>query len=109
MNIFLLIIIVSIIEYFGDSNFKIFARENKKKALLMGILMYAVMIAVLIVIIKRTNITYMNGMWDGTSAVIETLLAYILLHETLSNKIQYLGLVFIISGIIAMNYGVIPK
>lgn len=109
MNIFLLIIIVSIIEYFGDANFKIFARENKKKGLFMGIFMYAIMIAVLIAIIKRTNITYMNGMWDGTSAVIETLLAYILLHETLSNKIQYLGLVFIIIGIIVMNYGVIPK
>lgn len=109
MNILFLIVIVSIIEYFGDANFKIFARENKIKGLLMGIFMYAVMIAVLIAIIKRTNITYMNGLWDGTSAVIETLLAYILLHETLSNKIQYLGLIFIIIGIIAMNYGAIPK
>lgn len=108
MNILFLIIIVSIIEYFGDSNFKIFARENKIEGLLIGIFMYAVMIAVLIAIIKRTNITYMNGLWDGTSAIIETFLAYVLLHETLSNKIQYIGLGFIIIGIVAMNYGTIP-
>lgn len=109
MNIFILIILVSIIEYFGDANFKRYARENKINSLVIGIIMYAIMIVFLIISLKKSNISYINGLWDGTSAIIETLLAYILLHETLSNKIQYFGLVFIIIGIIAMNYGNIPK
>jgi len=31
-----------------------------------------------------------------------------LLHETLSNGIQYIGLFFIILGIFTLNYGNIP-
>jgi len=109
MNLFLLIILVSIVEYIGDSNFKFYTQTDKKLNLIIGIIAYAIMIPVLIVILRKTNIMYMNGLWDGVSVVIESLLAIIILHESLSNRTQYIGLLFIIIGIFAMTIGQIPK
>lgn len=109
MNIFLLIVLISVIEYIGDSNFKIYTRTNNKFNLYLGISIYLIMIGFVISALRSANVAYVNGMWDGTSALIETLLAFILLHESFSNNIQYLGLLLIICGIFALNYGPIPN
>jgi uncharacterized membrane protein len=50
----------------------------------------------------------MNLSWDGTSAILETLLAFILMGERLNNSIQYLGGIFIVFGMVCLNYGQIP-
>lgn len=47
-------------------------------------------------------------MWDGVSAIIESILAILLLKEKLYNPIQYFGLFLIISGIFVLNIGPIP-
>jgi hypothetical protein len=47
----------------------------------------------------------MNIQWDAMSVILETLLAYILLKETLSGYNQYIGFGFIILGMILMNIG----
>jgi len=39
------------------------------------------------------------------SVILETLFAYILLSETLSNDNQYIGFFMIVSGLIIMNLG----
>ena len=108
LELFLLIVLISIIEYIGDSNFKIYARTDKIYNLLIGLIAYVIMIIFLIYVLKNVNVIYVNGMWDGISAIIGTLLAILILHETLSNYIQYLGLAFIIIGIFVLNYGNIP-
>lgn len=105
MNIFLLIIFISIIEYIGDSNFKTYARTNNKNALYTGIIAYVIMVYFVIMALKHSNVIYVNALWDGISALIETVLAFIFLHETLKNNIQYFGLFFIIIGIFALKYG----
>jgi multidrug transporter EmrE-like cation transporter len=51
----------------------------------------------------------MNGMWDGISTILGTLFAWWLLRERLSNPMQWLGLVLIFLGLIALNFGAIPK
>ena len=110
MNIILvLLIIVSIIEYYGDSQLKIFARQNTTSSLVYGILVYAIVTGILVYLLKYGNLMYVNGLWAGISALIETILAFIILHETLDNNVQYIGLLFIIMGVVAMNYGGIPK
>jgi len=47
----------------------------------------------------------MNIQWDAVSAIIETVLAYLFLKETLSGVTQYIGFILIILGIIFMNLG----
>ena len=104
MSIFLLIILISFIEYVGDSNLKSFARTDQIQYLLYGIISYSVMIYFLIMALRSENVIWVNSIWDGTSALIETVLAMILLHETLSNGIQYAGIGMIIIGILFLNY-----
>ncbi len=108
MHVFWYIVLVSIIEYIGDSNFKYYARSENEIYLIGGILAYILMVKILIDILKMTNVIYMNGMWDGISALIETILAIIILRESLNTKYQYIGLGLIIIGIIFLNHGKVP-
>ena len=48
---------------------------------------------------------HMNIQWDALSVILETLLAYIFLKETLRGYNQYIGFIFIIIGLILMNIG----
>jgi multidrug transporter EmrE-like cation transporter len=102
------IILISIIEFIGDSNFKIFARTNDYTSLVIGSVAYIVMVAFLVIALRLSNVIYVNGMWDGVSALIESLLAYLVLKETLSNNYQYAGLGLVIAGIFFLNFGKIP-
>lgn len=108
MNIFLLIIFISIIEYVGDSNFKFYARTKNVHNLHIGIISYVFMVTGFIYALQHGNLLYINSMWDATSIIVDSVLAYIILHEHLGNNIQYLGLLLIITGIFALNYGKIP-
>jgi multidrug transporter EmrE-like cation transporter len=108
MNLFLLIIFISIIEYVGDSNFKFYARTKNINNLYIGIISYVFMVKGFIYALQHGNLLYVNSMWDATSIIVDSVLAYILLHEHLDNNIQYIGLLLIISGIFALNYGKIP-
>ena len=103
-----LILAVSIVEYFGDQNFKKFARTGKNANLVYGVIFYAFMLKLLIEALKKSNLIYMNGMWDGISTIIGTIFAWWLLKERLSNPMQWLGLLLIILGLFALNSGKIP-
>jgi multidrug transporter EmrE-like cation transporter len=104
-----LIIAVSLVEYFGDENLKMFARNGKHKNLVYGIVFYALMMKLMIEALKRANLIYMNGMWDGISTIIGTVFAWWLLHERLNNPMQWLGLLLIILGLFSLNTGKIPR
>jgi len=110
MNIvfFIVILFASLLEYLGDSNFKFYARSGESKYLAYGSGAYIVMVWVLIRILKQSNVMYMNMLWDATSIIMETALAYILLGETLDNNYQMVGFIAILAGIVLMNVGNIP-
>lgn len=108
MSFVIIIIIISLIEYIGDSNFKLYARNDTYHNLIIGSIAYIIIVLLLIFILKYTNVLYINGMWDGVSAIIESILAILLLKEKLYNPIQYFGLFLIISGIFVLNIGPIP-
>jgi multidrug transporter EmrE-like cation transporter len=104
-----LIIAVSLVEYFGDQNFQKFAKTGKTSNLVYGIIFYAFMLKLLIEALKKSNLIYMNGMWDGISTIIGTIFAWWLLHERLSNPMQWLGLLLILLGLLSLNVGKIPN
>ena len=108
MIFILTIALLSLFEYVGDASFKTFARSDDYKYLLLGLIAYAFTIKLLIESLKTGNLIYTNGMWDGISAIIGTLLAYFLLKETLTNGMQWSGLLFIILGVFLLNIGKIP-
>ena len=109
MILVLAILLLSLVEYFGDSNFLKYARSGDKTNLILGIIFYGLVIKFLIKVLKSSNLIYANGMWDGISTIVASVLAFYLLHERLSNPIQWVGLFMVTVGIIALHHGDIPK
>jgi multidrug transporter EmrE-like cation transporter len=102
------ILLVSLSEVIGDFGFKGVAREGGARNWAFGILGYIGVIYFLIKSLRVGNVTYVNGMWDGVSAVISTIVAYAFFGERLNSPYQYMGLLLIIGGIFCLKSGGIP-
>lgn len=96
---------LSITEIFGDFALKNYARLGGVSNLLQGLLGYAGVIFFLIRSLRVGNVLYVNGMWDGVSAVLESLAAFFILGERLNSTSQYLGLGMIIAGLFTLRMG----
>ena len=99
---------LTLTEILGDFQLKFFAREHKLGNLFGGLTGYAGVIFFLIRSLTQGNVMYVNGIWDGASVILESLAAYLILGERLSNWHQYAGLLLIIGGIFLMRIGKIP-
>jgi multidrug transporter EmrE-like cation transporter len=108
MYFILLIILLSFIEFVGDTNLKIYARTDYLKNLLIGIVAYILLVKLYIEALKQSNLIFTNAMWDAISTIITTILAFFILHESLTNWQQWVGLITIIIGILLLNYGKKP-
>ena len=49
--------------------------------------------------LQGSQIILVNAVWDGLSALIETIMAMIILHEHLDDPWKYAGIGFIILGL----------
>lgn len=94
---------LSAAEVVGDFGFKSFARGGGSLAFAQGATGYVAVIYFLIRSLRVGNVLYVNGMWDGVSAVLESLAAYFLFGERLTNPIQYAGLLVVIAGIFMLH------
>jgi multidrug transporter EmrE-like cation transporter len=97
------IIFLSLAEVFGDFGYKSFARTGAKTSFAQGSLGYVAVVYFLIKSLKEGNVLYVNGMWDGVSAVIESVAAYLILGERLTRPSEYAGLVLVIAGIFLLH------
>ena len=96
---------VTLLEYVGDASFKLYAKDKHKPYLILGLFSYAVVIYMLIHILEYSNVIQLNIYWDALSAILETILAYYLLKETLTGVTQYVGFTLIILGLFFMSLG----
>lgn len=96
-------------EIFGDFKFKDFARLGGWENFTQGLVGYAGVIYFLIRSLRVGNVIYVNGMWDGISAILETLAAYFILGERLNSKTQYFGLGLLIIGLVLVRKGGIAR
>jgi multidrug transporter EmrE-like cation transporter len=104
-----LITVLCVAEYIGDSNFKSYSRSGHKNALVLGLIAYGILIYLLIEALSHANLIYTNGMWNGIYTIMTTLLAYFLLNERLSNAYQWTGILLVISGTLLLGVGNIPR
>jgi hypothetical protein len=102
------IVFMSIAEVVGDFGFKGVARHGGAQNWAAGVGGYIAVIYFLIRALKVGNVVYVNGMWDGVSAIIETIAALLIFGEKLNTMGQYLGLGLIIAGIFCLKNGGIP-
>jgi multidrug transporter EmrE-like cation transporter len=70
----------------------------------LGVLGYAGVVVALIWSFQTGNVLLINGMWDGISSVIESLAAYLILGDRLSNPYQYVGLFMTMIGVFLLKF-----
>ena len=99
----LLIILLSLTEIYGDFSLRFYAQTNKVEWLAHGITGYAGVVFFLIQALKSNNVLYVNGLWDGVSGLIESVAAYYILGDRLEKMSEYIGILFIIVGIMLMK------
>jgi multidrug transporter EmrE-like cation transporter len=91
--------LLSVSEIFGDFALKKFANDGGMKHLGYGILGYVGVVFFLIASLKGSNVLMVNAAWDGVSALIESITAYVALGERFSDPNQYIGLGLIVCGL----------
>jgi multidrug transporter EmrE-like cation transporter len=92
------IVLLSVVEIFGDFNLRWYAQSNQFSYLVYGIFGYIGVIYYLVKSLRADNVLYVNGMWDGVSGVLGSLAAYLVLGDRLEKPMQYVGLIMIIAG-----------
>jgi multidrug transporter EmrE-like cation transporter len=97
------IVILSVVEVFGDFNAKWYAQTNKPIYLANGVAGYLGVFFFLVKALRTHNLLYVNGMWDGISTVVESMAAVVILGDRLGRPEQYAGLVFIIVGLFLLR------
>jgi len=93
------ILLLAISEIFGDFALEKYANTGVSGALGAGLVGYAGVVFFLVQALRGSSILYVNGMWDGTSALVESLAAFFLLGERFVRWEQYMGLGLIVVGI----------
>ncbi len=91
--------LLSLTEVFGDFALKKYANEGGLTFLVYGILGYVGVVYFLVKSFEGSSVLMVNTAWDGISAFIESLLAFIVLGERFSDPNQYIGLGLIVAGL----------
>ena len=94
---------LSLTEIVGDFGFQVFADSGSNIGLFQGIAGYLGVMFFLVRCLSGANIMWINGMWDGMSGLLESLAAYFILGQRLSSPLQYLGMGFIVVGLIFLK------
>ncbi len=94
---------LSLAEIVGDFGFKQFANQGGIIPLVTGIVGYFFVIGFLIVSLQGSSVLLINNLWDGLSAIIESIAAYIFLGERFEHFSQYLGMIMIIAGVFLLK------
>ena len=102
---FINIIILCFVEVYGDFALRFYAQTNNIKWLVHGCVGYAGVVYFLIQSLRFNNVLYVNGLWDGMSGLLESVVAYYVLGDRLEKSSEYIGLLFIIAGVFLLKGG----
>ena len=90
-------------EIVGDFGFQQFANHGGIRSFTVGITGYVGVIYYLIRALQGSQILLVNAVWDGLSALIETVAAMVLLGEYFDDPTKYIGIAFIIVGLFFLH------
>ena len=93
------ILMLSLTEIIGDTALKEYANDKGIHYLGLGLVSYIGVVILLIISLQDSTILMVNNAWDGTSSLIESVFAYVVLGERFDNYLQYLGIGSIILGL----------
>lgn len=84
---------------FADFALKKYGNEDGLAPLAYGLVGYMGVVYFLIQSLRGSSVIMVNVAWDGISAFIESLLAFIVLGERFSDPNQYIGIGLIVAGL----------
>lgn len=96
---FINVILLSIVEIYGDFELEKYAHTEKYEHLVRGTIGYLGVVYFLVKSLQTSNILYVNLMWDGVSALVETIAAMTILGERFQSVEHILGATLIIIGL----------
>lgn len=103
------LLLLCLVEVYGDFKFKAYARSTNDAdgvpLFIQGCAGYAGVIYFLIRMLRLKDVIWVNAMWDGGSALIETLFAYFMYGERLNRPVNYAGLALIVLGLFMLRNG----
>lgn len=103
------ILTLSFVEIVGDFALKEYANNGGLMPLAVGIFGYTGVVAMLIVNLQGSSVLLVNNAWDGTSSLMESIAAYLILGERFDNYLQYFGVIFIALGIYLLKIPISKK
>lgn len=101
----LFVVLLVAVETFANVNLRWFAQTNVFNYLVQGVLGYVGVVFFMFKSLTTANLLYVNGLWDGVSAIFVSLTSYFLLGERLETGEEYIGLVLILAGMLFMTLG----
>ena len=96
---FMDIFALSLTEIVGDFGYKYFANQGGIKNFAIGTTGYIGVIYFLIKSLQGSQVLLVNAAWDGLSALIESIAAFVFLGERFDDPLKYFGIVLIIVGL----------
>src|SRR3990172_896582 len=105
MSSFINILFLCLAEIIGDFGFKDYAYTASKIGFSIGVIGYIFVIFFLIQSLKNSTVLSVNAQWDGLSALLESLAAIFILHESFKHNHQYIGVALIILGLFLLRWG----
>lgn len=103
------LLLLCLVEVYGDFKFKAYARSSDNAIgvplFIQGCAGYAGVVYFLIRMLRLKDVIWVNAMWDGGSALIETLFAYFMYGERLKQPVNYAGLALIVLGLFMLRNG----
>lgn len=96
-------------EIVGDFGFKAFANNGGIKNFATGSVGYVGVIFFLIKSLQGSTVLLVNAAWDGLSALIESVAAFVILGERLADPKQYVGVVLIILGLFFLKLPIVNE
>jgi len=94
-------------EIVGDFGYKKFTDNGGYKNFATGTVGYIGVVYFLIQSLKSSQVLMVNAMWDGLSALLESIAAMVYLGERFDDPFKYLGVILIIAGLFFLKRPVI--
>jgi multidrug transporter EmrE-like cation transporter len=90
-------------EIVGDFGYKEFANKGGIKNFAVGTAGYVGVVYYLIRSLQGSQVLLINAAWDGLSALMESVAAFVILGERFDDPYKYLGIILIIVGLMFLK------
>ena len=96
-------------EIIGDFGYKEFANKGGLQNFAVGSMGYVGVIYFLIRSLQGSQVLLVNAVWDGLSALIESVAAIIILGEKFNDPWKYFGIFLIVLGLFFLKLPVVNE